>query len=431
VFGLMWVRVGAPDHTSMNNAVTSVPFVIWATRWAWDRGRVAGVALSALALAFQVSPVTSRDTLLTPALSPVRHLSRGHRAGPMARLQALGVASVCGSGVAIAPSSGFPRRNSSTARRVREADLGQAAYGSWHPELLRLWSSAKPTAPAPATLTDGRLLSLPRNDAYVSPHRPGTSPSSEARPLAIVGLRSGSSCGRRGVLISAGSRSSSNLANRIPVVGSSRNTRPVPSLGHARGVSALAAVGVDRIERPFASGSARLRSSRGAGPRVDPILLYVYAPVWTIPALDPAVPHRPLRWLGGADHRRHPHGSRKGRRPALTIGDGDAGPLAPARSDVLAPPAPRPGDLLGSALVRRGNVSPSYWTNPPLSARKLKADPTVIRVFGSPIDTAASRAMRPAGRFPCRSATPSPGAFPPCGAWRRRAERRRSSEADA
>ncbi|MBV8266023.1 MAG: hypothetical protein JO252_06730, partial [Planctomycetaceae bacterium] len=45
VFGLsgfVWAHL---IHTSMNNALTSVPYTVWALEWAWERGRLAGVGL--------------------------------------------------------------------------------------------------------------------------------------------------------------------------------------------------------------------------------------------------------------------------------------------------------------------------------------------------------------------------------------------------
>ena len=60
--GFVWAHL---IHTSMNNALTSVPFAFWALEWAWVGGRLAGVALGGLAIAFQVFAGHLQDTLLT------------------------------------------------------------------------------------------------------------------------------------------------------------------------------------------------------------------------------------------------------------------------------------------------------------------------------------------------------------------------------
>ena len=75
-----------------------------------------------------------------------------------------------------------------------------------------------------------------------------------------------------------------DLAHRIPVLGSSR----IPVRFHlwvTLAVAALAGVGVDRLARP---GRVRLRGAVGRSSLAlaalsVPILLYVYAPVWTEP----------------------------------------------------------------------------------------------------------------------------------------------------
>src|SRR5271166_4712798 len=63
--GYVW---GHLIHTSMINALASVPFVIWGLEWSWSSGRWRGAVLGGLALAFQVFAGHLQDSLLTIGL---------------------------------------------------------------------------------------------------------------------------------------------------------------------------------------------------------------------------------------------------------------------------------------------------------------------------------------------------------------------------
>src|SRR3954454_4534524 len=90
VFGLsgfVWAHL---IHTSMINALASVPFVIWALAWAWDGGGWRGVVLGAAALACEVFAGHLQDTFFTAGLVALYGVYRAAtEAGPAPRLAAL------------------------------------------------------------------------------------------------------------------------------------------------------------------------------------------------------------------------------------------------------------------------------------------------------------------------------------------------------
>ncbi len=68
VFGLSGYVWGHIIHTSMINALASVPFVIWGLEVSWESGRCRGVVLGGVALAIQVFAGHLQDSLLTIGL---------------------------------------------------------------------------------------------------------------------------------------------------------------------------------------------------------------------------------------------------------------------------------------------------------------------------------------------------------------------------
>ena len=169
-----------------------------------------------------------------------------------------------------------------------------------------------------------------------------------------------------------------DYAHRLPVLGSSRE----PVRFHvwvSLGVAALAATGVERLGRP---GVVSLRSGLIlAGVLVAlsiPIMIYIYAPVWTEPKrwTEPYHLDR-YRWLGRELIDLHspdraaggirPGGSRAGPRATLD-------PVRRARRAAILPLLVM-ADLLSAHWVDVPTVDPRYWTEPPESARRLKSNP--------------------------------------------------------
>jgi hypothetical protein len=388
VFGLsgfVWAHL---IHTSMNNAVTSVPFVIWATEWAWDRGRLAGVALGALALAFQVFAGHLQDTLLTAGALGLYALYRAAtERGPMARLQALGVAAgVVGLGVAIAAVQWIPSKELlDRSPRAGGLTWDKLTYGSWHPELL-------PTLVVREAYGT-RARDTDWMDGFYPYHEMNAYLGLTALALAVIGGAASRDrwiafwiilAGVGGVLMLGRFTLLFDLANRIPVVGSSR----IPVRFHlwvTLAVAALAAVGVDRIERAF---RIRLRAASVLVALLVlasiPILLYVYAPVWTDPTRWTQPYHiARYHWLGRELTIALIRTVLVGTTAALTIVAATRTRSLRLRQTMCSLlPLLVMADLLGAHWFDVATVSPSYWTVPPLSARKLKADPSFIRVFG-------------------------------------------------
>ena len=134
--GFAWAHL---IHTSMTNALVSVPLVFWAAEAAWDSGRLRGIALGGLALACQVFAGHLQDTILTLGALGLYALHRAAtaptwRAGAGVLGRALGLVVV---GVAVAGVQWVPSKNL-LDRSPREGGLTweQITYGSWSPELL-------------------------------------------------------------------------------------------------------------------------------------------------------------------------------------------------------------------------------------------------------------------------------------------------------
>ncbi len=167
VFGLsgfMWAHL---IHTSMVNALASVPFVIWGLESSWDSGRWRGVVLGGLALACQVFAGHLQDTLLTALLVGLYGVYRalteqtlGRRAWALSMALVLAALGGLCSAVQWVPSKELLDRSP-----------------RWGPEPTRsdVWFVAPRTAadvgraggirhPGPRYRLDGRLLSLPRDE---------------------------------------------------------------------------------------------------------------------------------------------------------------------------------------------------------------------------------------------------------------------------
>ena len=121
IFGLSGFTWAHLVHTSMINALASVPFVIWGLEWSWETGRWRGVVLGAFALACQVFAGHLQDVLLTSGIVGLYGLyPRGDRA---AGLSALAVARrwpppSSGWASCSRRCSGFRPRSCSIARRA-------------------------------------------------------------------------------------------------------------------------------------------------------------------------------------------------------------------------------------------------------------------------------------------------------------------------
>jgi len=385
--GFTWAHL---IHTSMINALASVPLVILGLEWSWSSGRWRGAVLGGLALACEVFAGHLQDALLTLVLVGLYSLYRAatERAWK-ARVTVLGLgAALVGVGVLISAVQWVPSKELlDRSPRAGGLPWGELVRGSWHPELI-------PTLVVrEAYGTRGRDTDW--MDGFYPYHEMDTYLGLIAMGLAVVGAGGASArdrwssfwvllIGLGAVLMLGRFTFLFDQANHVPILGSSRE--PVRlHLWVSLGVAALAAVGVERLGRP---GAVSLRGAWILAALLIaasiPILVALYRPVWTEPFLWKEPYHLDrYRWLG---------------RELLlaTIRTGLLAMLgwwvawSAARS---AHPARRAwwaallpllviADLLGAHWVDVPTVDPRYWTEEPATVRSLKADPGLIRVFG-------------------------------------------------
>jgi hypothetical protein len=384
--GYVWAHL---IHTSMINALASVPFVIWGLEVSWASGRWRGAVLGGLALAFQVFAGHLQDTLLTIGLVGVYALYRVATEQTLrARLGAAGMAAaLVGVGIMLSAVQWIPSKEL-LDRSPRAGGLarGLLIYGSWSPELL-------PTAVIREAYGT-RARDTDWMDGYYPYHEMNTYMGLIAIVLAVIGAGGASArdrwssfwvglVGLGAVLMLGGFTCLFDFAHRVPVLGSSRE--PVRfHLWVSLGVAALAAVGVERISRP---GTVSLRGGLIlAGVLVAlsiPIMIYVYSPAWTDPRVLAASEHRTrfgwlVRELSVAVIRTAVLASF-----AWWVASMAARTTSPTRRARCAAVLPLLviADLLGAHAADVPTVDPRYWTEPPETARRLKSDPGLIRIF--------------------------------------------------
>jgi hypothetical protein len=382
--GFMWAHL---IHTSMVNALASVPLAVWALECAWQGGRLRAVALGGLAMACQIFAGHLQDFLLTSMLLGVYGLYRASiETGTRNRLFALGVAAgipVMGailSSVQWIPSKELLDRSP----RAEGLTWEGLTYGSWSPELL-------PTLVLREAYGT-RARDTDWMDGFYPYHEMNTYMSVLGIVLAVVGLS-----GRRdrwgafwpilatvGTLLMLGRFTFlMDYAHRIPVLGSSR----IPVRFHlwvSLAVAALAAIGADRIARP---GPVRLRwgvlTVLALLVASVPIMTIVYAPAFAVPDPWPKPYHQDrYRWLGEEL-------TQAGLRTGLLTLAGVILAVWAARGSgvrrcVLAAALPVliMADLFGSHRHDAPTIDPTYWTEPPESAEFILADPDHQRVSG-------------------------------------------------
>jgi hypothetical protein len=388
VFGLSGFTWAHLIHTSMINALISVPLALWALEAAWAGGRWRALALGAFALACQVFAGHLQDMILTGMVLGLYGLYRAAiETAWKQRLFALGTAAgMIGLGILLSAVQWIPSKELlDRSPRAGGLSWDKMTYGSWHPELLPtlIVREAYGTRARDTDWMDG-FYPYHEMNAYLGVIGLG---------LAIVGGRAYrdrwvgfwivlASLG--GLLMLGRFTFLFDLMNRVPIVGSSR----IPVRYHlwvALAVSALASVGVDRLARP---GLVRLRGVLIVMAALAVVSLgmmfYIYIPVWFGPERWTKPYHLDrYRWLGSeliwASFRTLAL-SFAAWQVAVTA----CRTLDPSRRRKTAALLPLLvlADLLGAHWHDVPTVPPSYWTDPPRSARRLQADPGVQRVFG-------------------------------------------------
>jgi hypothetical protein len=387
VFGLGGFTWAHLIHTSMINAVASVPLVVWSLEAAWERGRWWPIVPGAYALACQVFAGHMQDTILTSELIALYAVYRAWtEQGRRARVEALGLAAVLiALAGALASVQGLPSKEL-FERSPRGAGLtwDELTHGSWHPELL------------PTLIVREAYGTRARDtdwmDGFYPYHEMNAYLGAIALALAVVG---GAAYRERWVgfwVLAAGIGFVLMLgrftflfdyATRIPILSGSR----IPVRYHlwvSLAVAALAAVGVDRLAR---RPGVRLRPAVATVAVLVllciPILVYVYLPVWTDTRRWTLPYHLArYRWLGQEV-------AIASLRTAVLLAAAWGTAVATLRASNAEARARRAAilpcliilDLFGSHLRDVPTVSPTYWTVPPPTVAALKADPTFIRLF--------------------------------------------------
>ena len=230
--GFVWAHL---IHTSMTNALISVPLAFWALECSWDGGRLRGAAIGALALACQVFAGHLQDTILTAGAIGIVTLYRASTArGLRAKLTTVGFAALLGGlGVAVAAIQWVPSKDL-LDRSPRDGGLTweQITYGSWGPELL------------PTLVFREAYGTLPRDtdwlDGYYPYHEMNAYMGLVGLALAIVGAGAWRDrwvatwillAGLGGLFMLGKFTALFDYMNYVPVVGASRDPGPVSPLG--------------------------------------------------------------------------------------------------------------------------------------------------------------------------------------------------------
>jgi Bacterial membrane protein YfhO len=390
VFGLsgfVWAHL---IHTSMINALASVPFVVWGLESSWSSGRWRGAVIGGLALACQVFAGHLQDALLTIGLVGLYALYRAATEPRLfARFRALaGAIVLVAVGVTVSAVQWIPSKELlDRSDRAGGLSWDELTYASWHPELL-------------PTLVVREAYGTRARDSdwmhgFYPYHEMDVYMGLAAMGLAVIGagVKGGGDrwanfwvllLGAGGILMLGRFTFLFDYANRIPILGSGRE--PVRfHLWVSLAVAALAALGVERLG---STGAVSLR-----GPLIlalllialsIPIMAYLYAPVWN-PPRKWATPYHlaRYRWLG---HQLLTAGARTAiiAAAAWLLATLTVRACQPGRRAALAALLPLLVivDLLGAHRFDVPTVDPAYWTKAPESVRLLKADPRLIRIFG-------------------------------------------------
>jgi hypothetical protein len=388
VFGLSGFVWAHFVHTSMINALASVPLLFWSLEAAWEGGRVRPLALGALAMACQVFAGHLQDTILTAGALALYSLYRSAtERGGRARLAVLGLAGgVVALALVVSAVQWIPSKELlDRSPRAEGLTWDNLTFGSWHPELL-------PTLVVREAYGT-RARGTDWMNGYYPYHEMNAYMGLIAMALAIVGGAAYRDrwvgfwvalAGVGGILMLGRFTFLFDSAHRVPIAGSSR----IPVRFHlwvALAVAALSAVGVDRLARP---GVVRLRLAIAVSIALVitsiPILITVYAPVWTEPYRWTMPNHLDrFRWLGREL-------TVATIRTSCLAGLAYVAAMLAARTidprlrSCLAALLPLLviADLLGAHSQDAPTITPAYWTDPPPTARRLKADPTCNRIFG-------------------------------------------------
>ena len=389
VFGLGGFTWSHLVHTSMTNALLSVPFCLLAVERVWDGAKPRGLVWGALALACQVFAGHLQDAILTAWVIGLYALyraaiepTRGRRA-----FVVLTAGAMLGLGVLLAAVQWVPSKEL-IDRSPRSAGLkwDDLTFGSWHPELLPTWlvREAYGTRARDTDWMDG-FYPWQEMDTFLGVVALG---------LAVVGMRAHRDrwvafwpmlLGAAVLMMLGRYTFLCDYLPYVPIVGSGR----IPVRFHlwmTIAVAALASVGVDRLSRP---GGVSLRRAVVAigilALACVPILAYAYYPAFTDMARWNLPYHKArYRWLAeqlvGSTARTALLATAAWLAASLAVRSAD---LRRRRIFAATLPVLVAVELLAAHWYDAPTIDPRYWTVPPATARRLAADPSVIRVSGT------------------------------------------------
>jgi hypothetical protein len=380
-------------HTSMLNALASVPFVFWGVELAWAGMWRRGVVMASVALACQIFAGHLQDAILTGLAVGVYGAYRAAvEEGWRRKLWALGAVGLVGLfGILLSAVQWVPSKELiDRSPRAGGLTWEEITYGSWHPELL------------PTVLVRQAYGTRARDtdwmDGFYPYHEMNVFVGVIGLALAVVGAGAYRDrwvgawlvVGGVGVLLMLGRFTFLfDVMPHLPFIGTGR----VPVRYHlwvAVAAAALAAVGVDRLAR-VDCGRVPLR---GAGRALGlialmsaPILVHAYLPAFTERGRWPLRYHaeryawlaEELAWAAG-----------------LTLAIGAAGAVVARAASGSTDPRRRAwlgaalpllvvGELLGSHATEVPTIDPSYWTREPVSAEWLKERPGLGRIYGESV----------------------------------------------
>ncbi len=374
-------------HTSMLNALASVPLMIWAIEVAWAGGRLWPLVLGAVALACQVFAGHLQDALLTGLALGVLGAWRGVMvSGWRRRVWAVGSVVVMGAlGVALAGIQWVPSKELIDRSPRTEMTWEEMTYGSWHPELL-------PTV-AMREAYGTRARNTDWMDGFYPYHEMNVYLGIVTIGLAALGLGAWRDrwvsgwvvLGVVGLLLMLGRFTFlMDRMHLVPFLGRGR----VPVRYHlwvVAAVSALAGVGADRLARV---GRVRLRGAfvavGGLLAVSVPIAVWLYLPVWT----------ESDRWMKRTDQERFGWLGEDllwggARMVVLLVVAAVLARLAAGCLDsrkrfwlAMGLPVLVMVDLLAAHWYEAPTIDPSYWTKPPPSARWIADRGDAIRILG-------------------------------------------------
>ncbi len=380
-------------HTSMINALASVPFAFWALELAWDGRRLRGVALGSIALACQVFAGHLQDVILTGSALGVYGVYRASiERGARQRLWSIGAVLLMGAGCVLLSAVQWIPSKELIDRSPRAGGLtwSQLTYGSWSPELLptMLMREAYGTRARDTDWMDGFYPFLEMN-TYVGLIGLG---------LAIVGLGATRDrwvvfwpiLGALSVLLMLGRFTFlMDVFPYIPFV----NTGRVPVRYHlwfALAVSALAAVGVDRLARVDCGriGFRGVFATLTALVAISTLTMaYVYQTAWTERSRWPLKYHADrydwlrsdLLWGCARTFGLAILAGMLAKFAAISTRARTRHSLAALLAGLLAI------DLLWAHAHDVPVIDPSYWTSTPKTAEWLLQQPDLGRVFGESV----------------------------------------------